>query len=53
LIDPDYPWVVAEKDIRSRSRNTAFEGAKLQGAVMETFVAGRSVFRHADRRGDK
>jgi dihydroorotase len=53
LIDPDYPWVVAEKDIRSRSRNTAFEGARMQGAVMETFVAGRSVFRHADwRRGN-
>jgi dihydroorotase len=52
LIDPDYPWVVAEKDIVSRSRNTAFEGARMQGAVMETFVAGRSVFRHAGwRRG--
>ena len=48
LIDPDFPWVVAEASIVSRSRNTAFEGAKLQGAVMQTFVAGRSVFRHAD-----
>lgn len=47
LIDPDYPWVVHEQDIVSRSRNTAFEGARLQGAVMQTFVAGRSVFRHA------
>ncbi len=47
LIDPDYPWIVSEKDIVSRSHNTAFEGARLQGAVMETFVAGRSVFRHA------
>lgn len=47
VIDPDFPWVVAEKDIVSRSRNTAFEGARLQGAVMQTFVAGRSVFRHA------
>ncbi|MEO8756833.1 MAG: dihydroorotase [Devosia sp.] len=47
LIDTDYPWVVAEKDIVSRSHNTAFEGARMQGAVMQTFVAGRSVFRHA------
>ena len=47
LIDPDYPWVVTEKDIVSRSRNTAFEGARMQGAVMQTFVAGRSVFGHA------
>jgi len=48
LIDPEFPWVVAEKAIVSRSHNTAFEGARLQGAVMQTFVAGRSVFRHAE-----
>jgi dihydroorotase len=47
LVDPDYPWVVTEKDLVSRSRNTAFEGARMQGAVMHTFVAGRSVFRHS------
>jgi dihydroorotase len=47
LIDPDYPWVVAEKDIVSRSHNTAFEGARMQGAVMQSVVAGRSIFRHA------
>lgn len=47
LIDPDLPWVVAERDLVSRSRNTAFEGARMTGAVMQTFVAGRSVFRHA------
>ncbi|HZY49093.1 MAG TPA: dihydroorotase [Devosia sp.] len=48
LIDPDYPWVVTETDLLSRSRNTAFEGARMQGAVMQTFVAGRSVFRHVN-----
>lgn len=47
ILDPDFPWVVAERDIVSRSRNTAFEGARLQGAVMHTFVAGRLVFSHA------
>jgi dihydroorotase len=47
LIDPDMPWIVAEADIVSRSRNTTFEGARMQGAVMQTFVAGRSVFRHS------
>jgi dihydroorotase len=47
IIDPDYPWVVTEADIRSRSRNTAFEGARLQGAVMQSFVAGVRVFSHA------
>lgn len=50
VFDPDFPWVVAEKDIVSRSRNTAFESARLQGAVMHTFVAGRPVFSHAATR---
>ena len=49
LFDLDYPWVVRETNLRSRSRNTSFEGARMQGAVMQTFVAGKSVFRHADR----
>jgi dihydroorotase len=47
LFDPDFPWVVAEQDIVSRSRNTAFESARMQGAIMHTFVAGRTVFSHA------
>jgi dihydroorotase len=50
VLDPDYPWVVKEADIVSRSRNTAFEGARMQGAVMHTFVAGRPVFSHAATR---
>ncbi len=47
IVDPDFPWVVAEGELRSRSRNTAFEGARMQGAVMHTFVAGEAVFSHA------
>jgi dihydroorotase len=50
VFDPEFPWVVAEKDIVSRSHNTAFEGARLQGAVMHSFVAGRPVFSHAAMR---
>ena len=44
LIDLDTPWVVSEADIRSRSKNTCFEGARLQGKVLQTLVAGRTVF---------
>jgi dihydroorotase len=44
LVDLDEPWVVEEKAIRSRSKNTCFEGAKLQGKVLQTMVAGRTVF---------
>ena len=44
LIDLDYPWQVKEADIRSRSHNTAFEGARLAGKVVATYVAGQRVY---------
>lgn len=44
LIDLDYPWQVKEAELRSRSRNTAFEGARLAGKVAATYVAGERVF---------
>jgi dihydroorotase len=44
LVDLDEPWVVSEAGIRSRSKNTCFEGARLQGKVLQTMVAGRTVF---------
>ena len=45
LVDLDEPWIVSETGIRSRSKNTCFEGARLQGKVLQTMVAGRTVFR--------
>jgi dihydroorotase len=45
VVDLDAPWIVREADIRSRSKNTCFEGARLQGKVLQTLVAGRTVFR--------
>ena len=47
LFDPDYPFVVNEQALHSRSRNTAFEGARLEGQVMMSVVAGKPVFRHS------
>ncbi len=44
VVDLDDPWIVREADIRSRSKNTCFEGARLQGKVLQTMVAGRTVF---------
>jgi dihydroorotase len=44
VVDLDEPWVVREADIRSRSKNTCFEGARMQGRVLQTMVAGRTVF---------
>lgn len=44
LVDLDEPWLVREADIRSLSKNTCFEGARMQGRVLQTMVAGRTVF---------
>ena len=45
LVDLDRPWVVTEASLVSRSKNTAFEGARLQGRILQTLVAGRTVYR--------
>ena len=45
VVDLDAPWVVREADILSRSKNSCFEGARLQGKVLQTLVAGRTVHR--------
>lgn len=44
VVDLDAPWIVREADIRSLSKNTSFEGARMQGRVLQTMVAGRTVF---------
>jgi dihydroorotase len=44
VVDLDHPWVVTEADLHSRSKNSCFEGARLQGKVLQTMVAGRTVF---------
>ncbi|MEL6947939.1 MAG: amidohydrolase family protein, partial [Pseudomonadota bacterium] len=44
LFDPDEPWVLEEDKLNSRSRNTAFEGARFSGRVARTIVGGRTVF---------
>lgn len=46
LFDLDYPWQVTERDLRSKSRNTSFENARMQGKVMRTIVGGKQVFIH-------
>lgn len=48
LVDLDYPWQVSERDLRSRSRNTSFEGARLAGKVMRTIVGGQTVYTHVE-----
>jgi dihydroorotase len=41
--DPDEPFVVDAAKLRSRSKNTPFDDARLEGVVKTTMVAGRVV----------
>ena len=40
-------WIVREKELKSRSRNTAFEGARMSGKVLRTMVGGQTVYQYA------
>lgn len=42
--DPDEPFVVDPARLRSRCRNTPFDGARMEGRVKLTLVAGAPVF---------
>jgi len=44
LLDENEPFVVEADKLRSRSRNTAFEGRKFQGRARMTFIGGECVF---------
>ena len=44
LFDPDKPFVLDPAQLHSRSRNTPFDGALLQGEVLMTVVSGSVVY---------
>ncbi|WP_136441820.1 dihydroorotase [Pacificoceanicola onchidii] len=44
LFDSDKPLVLDRFKLRSKSKNTPFDGARLQGKVLGTWVAGKRVF---------
>ncbi|AYO82976.1 dihydroorotase [Methylobacterium brachiatum] len=43
LIDPDLPYVLDKRRLKSRSKNSPFDEARLQGAAVLTLVSGRIV----------
>lgn len=51
LFDPDEPFVLDPADLHSKSKNTPFDEARLQGRVLRTFVAGRTVYEQAREAG--
>jgi dihydroorotase len=49
LIDLDTPFVVNPELLRTRSKNTPFDEARLQGRALMTLVAGRAVYNYGER----
>ncbi|MEM1314136.1 MAG: dihydroorotase [Pseudomonadota bacterium] len=43
LFDPDAPFVLDRFKLRSRSKNTPYDGRTMQGRVLATFVGGERV----------
>jgi dihydroorotase len=44
LFDPDAPFLMDRFRMRSKSKNTPFDGARMEGKVLATFVAGTQVY---------
>ena len=47
LFDPNKPWVCDGEALLSRSKNTPFDGRRLMGRVIETYVDGARVFQRS------
>lgn len=45
LFDPNTPFVMDRFALQSKSKNTPFDGQRMQGKVLRTFVAGAEVYR--------
>jgi dihydroorotase len=46
VLDPDVPWVLDPAELKSKCKNTPFDEAKLEGRVIRTIVAGRTVYEY-------
>ena len=44
LFDANQPFVLDRASLKSKSKNTPFDGARLQGRILASFVAGKQVF---------
>ena len=45
LFDPDAPFLMNRFTLHSKSKNTPFDGARMEGRVLASWVGGREVFR--------
>jgi dihydroorotase len=46
VIDPEMPWLLDPAELKSKCKNTPFDEAKMQGRVVRTIVAGRTVYEY-------
>lgn len=44
VLDTGMPWILDIGRLRSKSKNTPFEDKRMQGRVLRTMVAGRTVY---------
>jgi dihydroorotase len=47
LVNTDDAWICDAELLRSRSKNSPFDGARFEGRVLRTLVAGRTVYEYA------
>jgi len=48
LFDPDAPFVMDRSSLSSKSKNTPFDGARMQGKVLATYVGGVEIYGGTD-----
>jgi dihydroorotase len=48
LFDPELPFILDRWTLRSKSKNTPFDGQRLQGRVLATYVAGQLVYENVN-----
>jgi dihydroorotase len=46
VVDLDVPWVLDPARLKSKCKNTPFDEARLEGRVVRTIVAGRTVYEY-------
>lgn len=52
LFDPDAPFVLDRFKLQSKSKNTPFDGQRMEGRVLATFVGGQQVFTAGEQYAD-
>ncbi|MFL5085523.1 MAG: dihydroorotase [Xanthobacteraceae bacterium] len=46
VVDLDVPWVLDAANLKSKCKNSPFDDARLQGRVVRTIIAGRTVYEY-------